>query len=62
MLKSSPILKRNGAHLVAKKRLKKTKIVHSWGLNALNMQKHFLFLSSFEHVKFVINEKYSKKI
>jgi hypothetical protein len=25
------------------------------------MQKHFLFVSSFEHVKFVINGKYSKK-
>jgi hypothetical protein len=24
------------------------------------MQKHFLFLSNFEHVKFAINEKYSK--
>jgi hypothetical protein len=27
-------------------------------LNALNMQKHFLFVSSFEHVKISINEKY----
>jgi hypothetical protein len=25
------------------------------------MQKHFLFVSSFEHVNFAINEKYSKK-
>jgi hypothetical protein len=41
MLKSSLIFKRNGAHLVEKKNLKKTKIVHSLGLNALNVQKHF---------------------
>jgi len=25
------------------------------------MQKHFLFMLSFEHVNFIINEKYSKK-
>jgi hypothetical protein len=25
------------------------------------MQKHFLFVSSFEHVNFAINKKYSKK-
>ncbi len=43
-----------------KKRLKKTMIIHSWGLSALNMQKHFLFVSSFEHVNFAINGKYSK--
>ncbi len=42
--------------------LKKTKIVHFQGLSALNMQKHFWFVSSFEHVNFAINEKYSKKI
>ncbi len=40
---------------------KKKMIIHSWGLNVLNMQKHFLFVSSFEHVNFEINEKYSKK-
>jgi hypothetical protein len=45
-----------------KGRLKKTRTIHSQGLSALNMQKHFLFMSSFEHVKFTINEKYSKKI
>jgi hypothetical protein len=45
-----------------KRRLKKkTKIVHFRGLNALNMQKHFLFVSNFEHVNFAINGKYSKK-
>jgi hypothetical protein len=44
-----------------KGRLKKTRIVHSWGLSALNMQKYFLFASSFEHVNFEINGKYSQK-
>jgi len=61
MLKSFPIFKRNGAHLVEEKGVwKKTKIVHFWSLNALNIQKHFLFVSNFEHVNFVINGKYSK--
>jgi hypothetical protein len=36
------------------------RLVHSLSLNAFNMQKHFWFLSSFEHVDFAINEKYSK--
>jgi hypothetical protein len=27
----------------------------------LNMQKHFLFMSSFEHLNFAIDEKNSKK-
>jgi hypothetical protein len=40
---------------------KKTRIVHFQLLNALNMQKHFLFVSSFEHINFTINEKYFKK-
>jgi hypothetical protein len=31
-------------------------------LNALNIQKHFKFLSSFKHVNFAINEKSSKKL
>jgi hypothetical protein len=44
-----------------KKDLKKTRIVHSWGLDALNMQKHFWFVSNFEHVNFAINRKYFKK-
>ncbi len=44
-----------------KKTFEKNRIVHFWGLNALNMQKHFLFVSSFEHVKISINEKYFKK-
>ncbi len=54
-------VRRNGAHLVFKKiRLKKIRNAHSWGLSAKNMQKHFLFVSSFEHINFAINEKYSK--
>jgi hypothetical protein len=49
--------------LVEKKRcLKKNKIIHSQGLSALNMQKHSWFVSSFEHVNFAINGKYSKII
>jgi hypothetical protein len=44
-----------------KRHLKQTRIVHSRGLSALNMQTHFLFVSSFEHVK-LINGKYSKNI
>jgi hypothetical protein len=61
VLKSPPILKRNGAHLVEKKRHLKKIIVDSLSLSALNMQKHFLFMSNFEHVNFAINEKYLKK-
>jgi len=44
-----------------KGRLKK-KTIHFQSLSILNMQKHFLFMSNFEHVKFAINGKYSKKI
>jgi hypothetical protein len=42
--------------------LKKQRNVHFRGLSALNMQKHFKFVSNFEHIDFVINGKYSKKI
>jgi hypothetical protein len=42
--------------------LKITRIVNSQGLSALNMQKHFWFVSSFEHVNFAVNRKYFKKI
>jgi hypothetical protein len=52
MLKSSPIFRWNGAHLVEKKMFR--------GLNALNMQKHFWLVSNFENVSFAINGKYSK--
>jgi hypothetical protein len=41
--------------------LKKLKIVHFRGLSALNMQKYFLFVSSIEHINFVINGKYFQK-
>jgi len=44
-----------------KGRLKKTKAIHFRSLNALNMQKYFWFVSSFDHAKFAINGKYSKK-
>jgi len=60
MLKSFTILKKNGAHLVEKMMVEKNKDLDQ-GLSALSMQKHFWFVSSFEHVKFAINEKYSKK-
>jgi hypothetical protein len=40
-----------------KKRLKKTRTVHFQCLSALNMQKHFWFVSSFDHVNFAINGK-----
>ncbi len=46
--------------MVKKGRLKKTKTIHFQGLNVLDMQKHFWFMSSFKHVKFAINGKYSK--
>jgi hypothetical protein len=57
MLKSSLIFKRNGAHFI-----EKITIAKKQGLNVLNMQKHFLFMSSFEDINFAINGKYSKKI
>ncbi len=38
------------------------KIVHSWGLSVLNMQKRLWFVSSFEHVNFETNGRYSKNI
>ncbi len=44
-----------------KRHLKKIKIVHFRNLSALNMQKHFLFVSIFEHLNFTINEKYFQK-
>jgi hypothetical protein len=42
-----------------KRGLKKISFKHSWSFNVLNMQKHFRFVSSFEHINFVINGKYS---
>jgi hypothetical protein len=50
MLKSSPIFKRNGAHLVEKKTFEK------------NKDHLFLRFECFEHVNFVIKRKYSQNI
>jgi hypothetical protein len=61
MLKSSPIFRRNVAHLVFKKDVLKKRTVHFQGLSALNVQKHFWFVLSFEHVNFTIDGKYYKK-
>ncbi len=41
--------------------LKKRKTIHFQSLNALSMQRHFLFVLSFEHASFAINGNYSKK-
>jgi hypothetical protein len=56
MLKSFLIFKRTNAHLLGKKDfiLFLKKIVHSQGLNVLNMPKHFSFMSIFKHIKFAI--------
>jgi hypothetical protein len=43
-----------------KKKVKKKRVVHSQGLSAFNMPKHFLFVLIFEHRNFAINGKYSK--
>jgi len=53
------IYRKNDAHLVGKKDVKKKKIVHS---RSLNMKKIILLMSNFDNIKFVINGKYSKKI
>jgi hypothetical protein len=49
MLKFSPILKKNGTHLVEKSTFEK------------NKDCSFLKFECFEHIKFVINGKYSQK-
>jgi len=62
MLKSSPIFKKNDAHLVEKKDVWKKEglsILKVWVL--WTCKKHFWFVSSFGHVNFVINGKYSQK-
>jgi len=41
--------------------LKKTRTIHYQGLSVLNMQKHFWFVSNFEHVNFAINGTYFQK-
>jgi hypothetical protein len=53
------IYRKNDAHLVGKKDVKKKKIVHS---RSLNMKKIILFMLNFDNIKFVINGKYSQKI
>jgi hypothetical protein len=55
MLKSFLIFKRNGAHLVEKRMFEKIRIVHFQGLSALNMQKHFKFVSKFEPLQLMEN-------
>jgi hypothetical protein len=63
MLKSFPIFKRNGAHLVKKKTFEKNKDYPFSKFECFEHAKTFLnFVSSFEHINFAINEKYSKKI
>jgi hypothetical protein len=39
----------------------KKKIVHSWGLGTLNMQKHLKFMLSFEDVNFAMMKNILKK-
>jgi hypothetical protein len=62
MLKSSPIFKRNGAHLVEKKMFEKNKDCPLSRCEcfecAIFLKK---FVSSFEHVKFAIYGKYFQK-
>jgi hypothetical protein len=62
MLKSFSILKRNGAHLVRKRTLEKNKDYPFSRFQCFEHAKTFCIMSSFEHVKFPINEKYSKRI
>ncbi len=60
MLKSFPIFKRNGAILVEKMMFEKNKNRPLSKLECFDMQKHFWFVSNFEHVDFAINGKYAK--
>jgi hypothetical protein len=39
MLKSSPFFRRNGVHLIGKKKFEKIRIVHFQNLSVLNMRK-----------------------
>jgi hypothetical protein len=58
MLKSSPIFRRSGAHLVKKKGcLKKNKDCPFLKLECFEHAKKNLLVSNFEHVNFSINEK-----
>jgi hypothetical protein len=60
MLKSSPIFKRNGAHLVRKKMSEKIKDYPLLKFKCFEHAIFLLFVSSFEHINFAINGKYSK--
>jgi len=61
MLKSSPIFKKYGAHLEKKNMFKKVRIIYFQSFSVLNTLKFFSFVSSFEHINFAINGKYSQK-
>jgi hypothetical protein len=61
MFKSFPIFRKNGAHLILKRmNLKNGKDCPFLRFECFEHAKHFLFVSSFEHINFAINEKYSK--
>ncbi len=63
MLRSTSIFKRNCALLVLKKWMfEKNKDCPLSKFECFDTQKHFLFVSNFEHVKFLINEKYPKNL
>jgi hypothetical protein len=62
MLKSS-LISKGMVHVWKKKiHLKKIRIIRFESLNVLKMPIFFSFVSSFEHIKFLINGKYSKNI
>jgi hypothetical protein len=61
MLKSSSIFKRNSAHLVEKRTFGKNKDCPFLRFGCFEHANIFLFVSSFEHVKFAINGKYTQK-
>jgi hypothetical protein len=59
MLKSNPMFKKNSAHLIGgkkKKHLRKKNCSHL-RFECFKHVKTFLFMSSFEHVKFAIDGK-----
>ncbi len=63
MLKSSPIFKKNGAHLVERKDLlKKNKDYPFLKFECFEHAKKNWFVSSFDHVNFAINGKCSRRI
>jgi hypothetical protein len=58
MLKSFPIFKRNGAHLVEKRLFEKNKDYPFSRFECFEHAKIFLFVLNFDHVNFVMNGKY----